>query len=71
MAGRIQADLKPGGSLQAPNAVINSKTSATVDGSVDMNRNGETAPIMSRTQNFNDPPFLLLHSNAGKSISIQ
>ena len=54
-AGIKHHSLKSG--LSDNNAVIASKTCATVVGSVNVNRNGETAPAMSRAQNFNDPPL--------------
>ena len=61
--------LKPGGSFQRQKAVNKRKTSATADGNADVNRNGDTAPMMSRTQTFNDPPFVLFQSAERKSAS--
>ena len=43
--------------FKATATVNKSNTNATAEGSVDTNRNGKTAPTMSRAQNFNDPPY--------------
>jgi len=50
----LNAGLVPG--FKAPTAIVKRNTNAIVEGSVDTNRNGETAPTMSKAQNFNDPP---------------
>lgn len=53
-AGNRQKTLKPG--FKKSKASSDRTTNATLVVSVVENRNGETAPIMSRAQNFNNPP---------------
>jgi len=69
--GKMQKTLKRVLNLEQQIAIARRNKSAALDGSVDANRNGDTAPIMSRTQSFNDPPLCSLSVPGEGTLTIQ
>ena len=66
-AGNRHQSLNPG--LSATMAVNASRTGTNPAGSVDVNRNGEIAPVMSNAQAFNDPPLTIPPIQKTKTLS--
>jgi hypothetical protein len=71
MTGKMHTSLRLAGSFTKQITVNKRNTNANLDDSVVENRNGDTAPIMSKAQNFNDPPLCSFRGVTEKALAIQ